>query len=65
MEKSEDLQLECEARGLEKNIFKQNWCESVSRRSVYINFHPCILMLSILMPCIMMCIAQFVSFFFH
>ena len=53
MEESEDLQLEFEGRGLKKNSIQRNSFEAMSRRSIYINFHPCIWMLSLLMPCLM------------
>ena len=37
MEKSEDLQLECEARGLEKNIFKQIFvCFFCNRGAIFV-----------------------------
>ena len=69
MEESKDLQLDFEGRGSQKNSLQQNFFEAMSRRSIYINFHPCIWMLSLLMPCLMIFMSFVISsgwiFFFH
>ena len=52
-----------------KNSIQRNSFEAMSRRSIYINFHPCIWMLSLLMPCLMILMSFVMSsgwiFFFH
>ena len=65
IQESEDMQLETSPTDLKKNRSDQHIHEVLSRKSVYINFSPVVVLLSAMLPIVMIGISACISFFFH